>query len=137
MLANSVLLKTEEKQTELYWEDCLKAEVQQITPLEIKKECRDTKPLKTHITAKYRSTVSVHSPHQLQRHLQQHQACRASTLTLAPSKRSISKRQYNQPSFDVVDGNSTSVFRTQCGTKHIGRQTQWQTPTCTFGRRTN
>ena len=39
MLANSVLLKAEEK-TELYWEDCLKADVQQITPMEIKKECR-------------------------------------------------------------------------------------------------
>ena len=37
MLANSVLLKTEEKQTELYWEDCLKADVQQITPMEIKR----------------------------------------------------------------------------------------------------
>ena len=36
MLANSVLLKSEEK-TELYWEDCLKADVQQITPLEIKR----------------------------------------------------------------------------------------------------
>ena len=36
MLANSVLLKAEEK-TELYWEDCLKADVQQITTLEIKR----------------------------------------------------------------------------------------------------
>ena len=36
MLANSVLLKAEEK-TELYWEDCLKADVQQITPMEIKR----------------------------------------------------------------------------------------------------
>ena len=36
MLANSVLLKAEEK-TELYWEDCLKADVQQNTPMEIKR----------------------------------------------------------------------------------------------------
>ena len=34
-----------------------------------------------------------------------------------------------------VDGNSTGLFGTQRGTKHIGRQTQWQTPTCTFGGR--
>ena len=53
--------------------------------------------------SKIRSTVSVHSPQQLQRHLQQHQACRASTLTLAPSKRcSIPQRQCNQPSMDVL-----------------------------------
>ena len=52
--------------------------------------------------SKIRPTVSVHSPQQLQRHLQQHQACRASTLTLAPSKRySIPQRQCNQPSMDV------------------------------------
>ena len=52
--------------------------------------------------SKIRSTVSVHSPQPLQRHLQQHQACRASILTLAPSKRcSIPQRQCNQPSFDV------------------------------------
>ena len=70
--------------------------------MEIKKECRSTKPLKTHYS-KIRSTVSVHSPRQLQRHLQQHQACRASTLTLAPSKRcSIPQRQCNQPIFDVL-----------------------------------
>ena len=50
-----------------------------------------------------RSTVSVQSPQQLQRHLQQHQACRASTLTLAPSKRcSNPQRQCNQPSIDVL-----------------------------------
>ena len=49
------------------------------------------------------STVSVHSPQQLQRHLQQHQACRASTLTLAPSKRcSNPQHQCNQPSIDVL-----------------------------------
>ena len=69
----------------------------------LKKECRNTKPLKTHITANIRSTVSVHSPQQLQRILQQHQTCRTSTLTLAPSKRcSITQRQCNQPSMDVL-----------------------------------
>ena len=53
--------------------------------------------------SKLRSTVSVHSPQQLQRHLQQHQACRASTLTLAPSECcSIPQRQCNQPSVDVL-----------------------------------
>ena len=53
--------------------------------------------------SKIRSTVSVHSPQQRQRHLQQHQACCASTLTLAPSKRcSIPQRQCNQPSMDVL-----------------------------------
>ena len=36
MLANSVLLKAEEK-TELQREDCLNVDVQQITPLEIKR----------------------------------------------------------------------------------------------------
>ena len=36
VLANSVLLKAEEK-TELYLEDCLKTDVQQITPLEIER----------------------------------------------------------------------------------------------------
>ena len=47
--------------------------------------------------------MSVHSPQQLQRHLQQHQTCRTSTLTLAPSKRcSIRQRQCNQPSIDVL-----------------------------------
>ena len=29
---------------------------------------------------------------------------------------------------------STGLFITQRGSKHIGRQTQWQTPTCAFGR---
>ena len=53
--------------------------------------------------SKIRSTLSVHSPQQLQRHLQQHQACCASTLTLAPSKRcSNPQRQCNQPSSDVL-----------------------------------
>ena len=53
--------------------------------------------------SKILSTVSVHSPLQLQRHLQQHQACCASTVTLAPSKRcSNPERQCNQPSFDVL-----------------------------------
>ena len=52
---------------------------------------------------KIRSTVSVHSPQQLQRVPQRHQPCRASTLTLAPSKRcSIPQRQCNQPSMDVL-----------------------------------
>ena len=47
--------------------------------------------------------MNVHSPQQLQKHLQQHQACRASTLTLAPSKRcSIPQHQCNQPSIDVL-----------------------------------
>ena len=46
--------------------------------------------------------MNVHSPQQLQRHLQ-HQACRSSILTLAPSKRCcIPQRQCNQPSFDVL-----------------------------------
>ena len=50
-----------------------------------------------------RSTVSVHSPQQPQRVSQPHQPCRASTLTLAPSKRcSIPQRQCNQPSMDVL-----------------------------------
>ena len=45
----------------------------------------------------------VYSPQQLQTLLQQHQACRASTLTLAPSKRcSNPQRQCNQPSIDVL-----------------------------------
>ena len=49
--------------------------------------------------------MNVPSPQQLQKHLQQHQACRASTLTLAPSKRcSIPQRQCNQPSIDVLIG---------------------------------
>ena len=49
------------------------------------------------------STVSVRSPQQLQRHLQQHHACRASTLTFAPSKRcSNPQRQCSQPSTDVL-----------------------------------
>ena len=53
--------------------------------------------------SKIRSTVSVHSPQQLQRNLQQHQACRASPPTLAPSKRcSIPQRRCNQPSMDVL-----------------------------------
>ena len=53
--------------------------------------------------SKLRFMASVHSPQQLQRHLQQHQACRASTLTLAPSKRCSSlQRQCNQPSMDVL-----------------------------------
>ena len=34
-----------------------------------------------------------------------------------------------------VDVNSTRLFGTQRGAKHIGRQTQWQTPTYTFGGR--
>ena len=34
--------------------------------------------------------------------------------------------------FRRVDRNSTGLYRTQRGTKHIGRQTQWQTPTYTF-----
>ena len=47
--------------------------------------------------------MNVHSPQQLQKHLRQHQACRASTLTLAPSKRcSTPQRQCNQPSIDVL-----------------------------------
>ena len=37
MLANSGLLKTEKTECKLYWEECLKADVQQITPLEIQK----------------------------------------------------------------------------------------------------
>ena len=53
--------------------------------------------------SKIRSTVSVHSPQQLQRLMQQHKTCRTSTLTLAPSKRcSIPQRQCNQPSMDVL-----------------------------------
>ena len=44
MLANSVLLKTEEK-TELYWEDFLKADVQQITPMNIEKRSAETPKL--------------------------------------------------------------------------------------------
>ena len=52
---------------------------------------------------KIRSTVSVHSPQRLQRVPQWHQPCRASTLTLAPSKRcSIPQRQCNQPCMDVL-----------------------------------
>ena len=47
--------------------------------------------------------MSVHSPQQLQRPLQQHQTCRTSTLTLAPSKRCPNpQRQCNQPSIDVL-----------------------------------
>ena len=47
--------------------------------------------------------IRVHSPQQLQTHLQQDQACRASTLTLAPSKRcSNPQRQCNQPRTDVL-----------------------------------
>ena len=38
--------------------------------------------------------------------------------------------------YERVGGNSTNLFRTQRGVKHIGRQTQWQTSTCTFGGRT-
>ena len=68
--------------------------------------------------SKIRSTVSVHSPQQLQRHLQQHQACRASTLTLAHSKRySIPQRQCNQPSMDVFKEIATGLLGTQRGTK--------------------
>ena len=101
VLANSVLLRAEEK-TELYWEDCLKADVQQITPTKLKGVQKHQTSEDTHYS-KILSTVSVHSPQQLQRHLQQHQACRASTLTLAPSKRcSNPQRQCNQPSFDVL-----------------------------------
>ena len=37
--------------------------------------------------------------------------------------------------YERVDGNSTGLFGTQRGAKHIGRQTQWQTPTCTYGGR--
>ena len=36
MHANNVPLKAEEKQTELYWEDCLKADVQQIVSMKLK-----------------------------------------------------------------------------------------------------
>ena len=90
MHANNVPLKAEEKCATNYSSGNYK-------------ECRNIKPLKTHNTAKIRFTVNVHSPQQLQRHLQQHQACRASTLTLAPSKRcSIPQRQCNQPSIDVL-----------------------------------
>ena len=47
--------------------------------------------------------MSVHSPQQLQRLMQQHKTCRTSTLTLAPSKRcSIPQRQCYQPSMDVL-----------------------------------
>ena len=47
--------------------------------------------------------MSVHSPQQLQRLMQQHKTCRTSTLTLAPSKRcSNPQRQCNQPCFDVL-----------------------------------
>ena len=53
--------------------------------------------------SKIRSTVSVHSPQQQQRVSQRHQPCRASNLTLAPSKRcSKPQRQCNQPSMDVL-----------------------------------
>ena len=53
--------------------------------------------------SKIRSTVSVHSPRRLQRVPQWHQPCRASTLTLAPSKRcAIPQRQCNQPRMDVL-----------------------------------
>ena len=37
--------------------------------------------------------------------------------------------------YERVDGNSTYLFGTQRGVRHIGRQTQWQTSTCTFGGR--
>ena len=37
--------------------------------------------------------------------------------------------------YERVDGNSTGLLGTQSGVKHIGRQTQWQTSTCTFGGR--
>ena len=47
--------------------------------------------------------MSVHSPQRLQRVPQWHQPCRASTLTLPPSKRcSIPQRQCNQPTMDVL-----------------------------------
>ena len=53
VLANSGLLKAEKMKCKLHWEDCLKADVQQMIPMEIRNECRNTKPLKTHFTAKY------------------------------------------------------------------------------------
>ena len=76
--------------------------MQQITPTKLKGVLKHQTSEDTHYS-KIRSTVSVHSLQQLQRHLQQHQACRASTLTLAPSKScNIPQRQCNQPSFDVL-----------------------------------
>ena len=102
MLANSALLKAEEK-TELCWEDCLKADVQQITPTKVKKGVQKHQTSEDTHYSKIRSTVSVHSPQQLQRLMQQHKTCRTSTLTLAPSKRcSTPQRQCNQPSMDVL-----------------------------------
>ena len=72
MLANSVLLKTEEKQTELYWEDCLKADVQQITPLGIqlentrklstKSNCDDARLFKLSRLKRRRNSRFFHSP---------------------------------------------------------------------------
>ena len=34
--------------------------------------------------------------------------------------------------YERVDGNSTNLFGTQRGVRHIKRQTQWQTSTCMF-----
>ena len=69
--------------------------------------------------------VSVHSPQRLQRVLQWHQPCRAPNFTLLTFKALLHcATPVQSTKYGRVDGNSTGLFGTQRGAKHIGRQTQ-------------
>ena len=80
--------------------------------------------------------ASVRSPRRLQRVLQWHPPWGASNFTLFTIKALLQcATPVQSTKCGRLDRNSTSLFGTQRDTKHIGRQTQWQTPTCTFDGR--
>ena len=98
--------------------------------------CRNTIPLKAHTTAKYAFTE-----HGCE--------CPFSSTTAESSAVTPTLSRDNSHAFTIkallhcatpvpstkygrVDVNSTKLFGTHRGAKHIGRQTQWQTPTYTF-----
>ena len=108
--------------------------------------CIDSKSVQKHHTSEdtlysknmpsLKMGANVHSPQQLQRVLQWHPPWGASIFTLFTIKALLHcATPVQSTKYGRVDRNSTSLFGTQRDTKHIGRQTQWQTPTYTFDGR--
>ena len=80
--------------------------------------------------------ANVQSPPRLQRVMQWHPPWGASNFTLFTIKalhRCVTTAQLTK--YGRVDGNPTGLFRTHRGAKHSGHQTQWHTPTHTFGNK--